>query len=418
MSNGDQVVNTLLYGAALHRCDTVFGNDIINVHTVQGNNRASRKLGIDGRDRSLLGMLDRAYGNDVAATLGIYGTDSSINLSARATVLERADAFRTDLTAQVNAEGTVNGNKIVIHGDNGRIIGPFTAFHQNRRIVVNEVIELLIAHCKYADDFTLVEIFLFASNDTGFYQIHHGAGDHFCMNTKVMLVHQGICYGIRNTADAKLNAVPIIDQTGNILADCHFNFAYLGTGENRKRIIHLDQSVYIMDMNLGIAIDNRKIRVDFKNDFFGMIHEIAFLDQTGGNTHITMLVHGRCLGNKDIHVMSGGVPSRSSSMQMPRKKLGNAKTLGIAAWSHHKHIVVFENRFVFFILHERVRAGHQSIHDRNMMNAVCNRMKLRQTSNRFYRTGSGHQSIPVLDKGKGTFDICQFALVFLFKIHS
>ena len=67
------------------------------------------------------------------------------------------------------------------------------------------------------------------------HQIHNGVGQHLRVQAQIVLVHQGHGCRVRDAADAKLDAVAVIDQTGHIPADRLIRLGGLALGQIGQR---------------------------------------------------------------------------------------------------------------------------------------------------------------------------------------
>ena len=137
-------------------------------------------------------------------------------------------------------------NHVVVLGDDERVVGVVHREDLDGAVVIEPVVEAPGAHGKGDHDLAGVQALAAAGDHALFRQVHDAVGDHLRMDAQVVFVVQEAQGGVGNGPDAQLEAVAVLDHTGDVLADGFFDIA-------DGRGLHLDDLAVvrheIIDLN-------------------------------------------------------------------------------------------------------------------------------------------------------------------------
>ena len=120
-------------------------------------------------------------------------------------------------------------------------------------------------------------LFALAGDDACLCQLHHTACEHFGVDAKVFLVHKACCNCVGDSANAKLDAVAVVDHACNDFADCKVLFIGLCVCKFRHRIIHFHNVVHVVKVKLHVTKSSRCVGIDFKDDCLCCLDHLHFV---------------------------------------------------------------------------------------------------------------------------------------------
>ena len=174
-------------------------------------------------------------------------------------------AFGSALAKQVNLQGRVDRDQLVILAGQIRVVGEINRMDFQRRIAVHELVKLARAERESGDHLAGQIVLLAVGDSAAFDQTQNTVADHFGVDAQVMFGAQLHHHGIGNSAITDLQRRAVLDHVGNIFSDRLLHRADLGQTDLHHRITALDQRRDLRDMHMAVAIGVRHIGVDFKH---------------------------------------------------------------------------------------------------------------------------------------------------------
>ena len=107
-----------------------------------------------------------------------------------------------------------------------------------------------------------VDVLARAGDDAALYHLAHEVREHLGVDAEVVLVHEVARAGVRQRADAELDAVAVVDKLGHILADGVVQLARRGIGDGVDLVLGLVERRDILDVDVHAAADGLEVAVD------------------------------------------------------------------------------------------------------------------------------------------------------------
>ncbi len=353
MGDLNQLQGPLPDGTAPQIGNAILGDDDIRHVPGDGDHRAGRENGLDLGDAAALG--GGGHGNDAPPALGVLGAEGKIKGAAGAGELGRADGFGADLAGQVDLNGGVDGHKVVDLGDHSGVVGVGSLAEKHVGGGGHNIVELLVAHDEGADVLALVDVLVLAGDDARLDQVANDGGKQLGVEAQLLLLKEGVAHGVRHTAQAQLDAVPVVDEVRNVTAD---DFVRLGGGAAHivggDGIIHLHDHVHLVNGDGQAAGELGQLGVDLQNHLLRMLVAALLPHTAAGNRKGAVLVHGGGHGDKLVDHGLIFRPALHHVVQVGGQMGGKPQFVGL---SHHGAVQVADH----FHLALQLRHGHKGI---------------------------------------------------------
>ena len=185
-----------------------------------------------------------------------------------------------------------------MHDDHGVVhIGP--PFDEDGGIHVQIVVQGLFPHGEIRHQLAPVQVLFLAVDDPGLCQLHHAGVDHLCMDAQIVLAHQLLTDGVRDTADPQLDAVSVLNEACHITPDLLLGRVGHALGQDGQRRIDLHQIIHVPDMDLGVSEHPGQPRIDLQDHNVRRLQSLHLMDQAHGHGEKPVVVHGRDHAHKD-----------------------------------------------------------------------------------------------------------------------
>ena len=141
-----------------------------------------------------------------------------------------------------------------------------------------------------------VEVFIFSVGVAALDQIRHGRRQHLRVDAEVVFLLQILPHRVRQSADAKLDAVAVADHVGHIAADLFLHLRRDRALDGEKGRVRNEKGRDPLDGNVQTAAHAAKARIDLENDlvraFIGLaLEHLAVGDLEAAVLHIGHLRH-------------------------------------------------------------------------------------------------------------------------------
>ena len=298
MSDADQPLRPLTQAAPEEMGDSVLGNHVVNVTPARHHPRARLENRHDAR---LLPLLHGGgQGDDRLAALALRRPADEIDLPAEPGVDPGPDGVRADLAGEVNLDGGVDGNQVVVARHHGGIVGVLGGVRLEERVVVYVLVEPLRAEDKRENRLPLVQGLLPSGDDPLFDRLHHAVAHHLGVDAEVALPLELGENRVRDAADTELEGGPIRYQLGDVVRDSLLHLgarlaAQLGKVDRR---LHDPRQLGRVDER--VAENTRHSIVDLGDDDTGAVGRRLGGQGLDAEAHEAVFVGPRHLDHGDI----------------------------------------------------------------------------------------------------------------------
>ena len=190
------------------------GHDVFDVHAGVGGHLHARH---DTRNCGVFRCgLER---DERLPTLGEGRTFHEIELPSRATVLVSIDEFRIHLPIEIDLNGGIYAHHVVVLFDYMDVVDVRRSVAFHGWVIVDEVIDLVIAHSECKNMLSRVHSFLAPVDHAAFHQSNKGMAEKLGMDTQVIVVRKIHGHGVRQITDAQLQRGTIRDLLGDTFAN-------------------------------------------------------------------------------------------------------------------------------------------------------------------------------------------------------
>ena len=220
-------------------------------------------------------------GDDRLAARRAGGAAIEVHLPADAGVEQRAERIRADLAGEVDLQGDVDGDLLVLLGDDERVVDVFRRMEREPRVVVDVVVEPPGSHAEAGDDLALIERLAAPVDGARLDQLDDGVGEHLGVDAEVLLVLEVRHHRLRNRADAELDRRVVLDQGGDVFADLARFRVRLGHLHLDQRRVGGHEHVDVVDVQEPVAQRARHVGVDLGDDEAGVLR--GALDDVDGD---------------------------------------------------------------------------------------------------------------------------------------
>ena len=150
-----------------------------------------------------------------------------------------------------------------------------------------------------------MNVLLRIGDDTGLYQLYHAVAEHLGMDTQVLLVLQEQEHRVGNGADAQLQAVAVLHQGGDILADGALHIADVGRRQFDEVGLLLHDVIQLADMDEAVTHGAGHLGVDLRDQQVGALG--GGLGVVAGNAKaaVAVLIGGAQVQQYHIGVQRG-----------------------------------------------------------------------------------------------------------------
>ena len=176
----------------------------------------SRHLGDDPADGAALGS--GRQGDDRLPAAACSRTAHEVDLPADAGVLPWTHGIGHDLAHQVDLQGGVDGDDVVVAADDEGVVRVAHREHVQDGIVIDEVVEASRAHEECRDKLVRVDTLAGVGDNTLLVEVDDAVAEHLRVDTEVVLLVQEAKHGLGNRPDADLKAGAVVDKVGDVPA--------------------------------------------------------------------------------------------------------------------------------------------------------------------------------------------------------
>ena len=269
VSDFNEGFRPLAEGFAPKLGDAVLGDDVVDIIAGGGHRRAGVQEGDDLGDLALAG--GGGHGHDGPAALAHIGPPDKVNLATHPGDLPQAHGGGDHLPHQVNLHAGVDGDQVVILGNDIGIVDILDRVHGHGGVVVHVVVEAAGAHEEGGHALAPVEGLLLVGDVARLGQLHHAVGEHLRVDAQVVLLFQEQQDSIGNGADAQLKGIPVPDQLGHVLPDGPLHLADLGGRQLNDGGAALHDAVKPGDMEEAVPQGPGHVLVDLGDDQVGLL---------------------------------------------------------------------------------------------------------------------------------------------------
>ena len=263
MRDLDELSGALAQGLALQLGNAVLGHHIVHIVAAGGHGRALINERNDLRDGALGG--GAGHGHNGAPAPAHIGAADKVYLPAHAADLPQTHAGGNHLAHQVHLHAGIDGNKVIVLADDTGIIDIVHRHHGHLGVVIHIVIQAAGAHQEGRHALAFMNIFLRVGDDTGLYQLYHAVAEHLGMDAEILLILQEQEHRVGNGADAQLQAVAVLHQGGDVLADGALHIADMGRGQLDEVSLLLHNVIQLADMDKAVAHGAGHLGVDLRD---------------------------------------------------------------------------------------------------------------------------------------------------------
>ena len=239
-------------------------------------------------------MLGRGLqGKNAPSVFRVIGAIGKVCGPAGAGILPAADGLGAHLACQVDLQSRVHGDHVVVFHDVDGIVHIHDGQDLDHGIGVDVVVQILVAPDERADGPIAEEGLAGVVHRPAFHQFAHGRADHLGIDAQVVPVFQVFGHRVRHAADAKLDAVPVVDEGGGILCDLQLlrgHGIHRGLGDG---IVHINEIVHLFHRHPDGAGGQGHMGVDLEDDRVAYVDHIQLGLLAHGHAHIAKAIHGR-----------------------------------------------------------------------------------------------------------------------------
>ena len=127
-------------------------------------------------------------GNDGSAALTHRCAADKVYLSADTAELHPLHYLRIDLPHQINLNGGIDGNHVIILCNHIGVIDMLHPMQLKAGVIIQKIIQSLRACREGRNAFAAVQCFLFIIDDTCFNQVDNAIRRHFGMQTQILFI--------------------------------------------------------------------------------------------------------------------------------------------------------------------------------------------------------------------------------------
>ena len=257
---------TLANGFSVQESGAILCHYVVHVAAAGDDAGALFEVGDNARERLVVG--GGRESDDRFAALGARRAAGEIHLSADAAVKHRAQGVGADLTGEVDFNGGVDGNHLVVFGDDEGIIDVIRGVTFNQRVVVHEIVELSRTHDETHHDLAGVQGLLGVGNHAFLDQGNQTVAEHFRVDAEVLKVGEIVKNCVGDRADAELQSCAVLNEKGDVVGDLAGEIVGLALFCFKNRAIARYEHVDVPDVNEAIAEYAGHLCVDFGDDDF------------------------------------------------------------------------------------------------------------------------------------------------------
>ena len=289
MSNRDQVLHALLHGAGTQLSDAVLGDDHVGQVTGHGHDGAGIQDGSDSGDGALLGSGDLAQHS--TAALGVISAVSIVGSAAGAGPLGVANGLSSNLTGQVDLQGSVDGNHVILLCDDHGVVGVTAAAHHDTGMVVQIVIGEVVSDDESTNGPALIQVLITVGDNALLDHVSHGSADLLGVDAQVVTVHQVEADGVGDAAEAQLDAVAVVNHLSSVACDSLLSLADGGILQLVQIQIGLDDHVSHSHGQSAVAGQVGDAGVNLEDDLVSGVEGLHLPLQVAGHAAVAVLVH-------------------------------------------------------------------------------------------------------------------------------
>jgi hypothetical protein len=234
------------------------------------------------------------------SSLGVCGRPDEVHLPPEPRIDEGADGVRADLAREVDLDGRVDRDQIVVLARDDRVVHVLDRMRFDERVVVEELVERVASQREGHDRLSAVQALLRPGDHPALYRAHGPVGDHLGVNAQLEPAVKGREDGIRNAADAHLERRALLDERQNVLADPLVDLGRRLAFQIRQPFRVLDDGVDAVHMDERIPQRPRHLLVDLDDHGRGGLAGGLRGQDLDAQAHEAVLVGGRALQHRHV----------------------------------------------------------------------------------------------------------------------
>ena len=327
MSDGDELTGSLAEAASAQMRNAVLGDDVVNVVLRGGADCAGGKDGLNFAYRAAL--CGRGEGDEALAAPGLACAAHEVDLAAGAGHVLGADRFRADLTEEVDLDGRVDGDHVVVLADDVGVVDVVDGQYLHCGVIVDKIVDPLRAVSKGGDGLVAVYLLLGVIDRAALKELDHGIGEHFGMYAEVVLGLERHAGSIGDSADAELDARAVGYLLRDEVADGLADLVDDDGRQNGQLVVILDDSVDLRNVKLSAAQASRLIFVYLDEDPLCLVDHRLGIGAVEGEAEVAVAVHGRYLDAECVVLVLGADVARDIAV-VGRQKIRPAAVYRLA----------------------------------------------------------------------------------------
>ena len=206
-----------------------------------------------------------------------------------------ADRFRADLAEEIDLNGRVYGDHIVVLADDVGVVDVVDGQYLHCGVIVDKIINSLRAVSKGGDGLVAVYLLLGVVDSAALEELDHGVCEHFGMYAEVVLTLERHAGSVGDSADAELDACAIGDLLCYEIADGLADLVDNDGRQNGQLVIILDNGVDLRNMELSAAQASRLILVYLNENSLCLVDHRLGIGAVESEAEVAVAVHGRYL---------------------------------------------------------------------------------------------------------------------------
>ena len=253
--------------------------------------------------------------DDTPAALGMERGIGKIQRAPDAGILLRSDGLGADLSREVELDTGVHGDHIVILHDDGRVVHIGTGHHAAVGDAAEGVVQFQVAPVERSDMHADIDLLALSGRDAAADHLPHRGGIHLRVDAEVMQIHHLRREGVRELADAELDAVAVPHEAAAVLGDLFVDLVGL-------LVLHgVDGVVALVQGDAQAPRHHGHIGVHLQNHPVGGGEKLPLPQHGKAHAEAAALVHGGHGGGEYRH--GARFPAESSEVTQIRRDVAD-----------------------------------------------------------------------------------------------
>jgi hypothetical protein len=165
-----------------------------------------------------------------------------------------AEALRAALPQQVDLQGGVDGDQVVVQSGQRGIVREVDRMNFQCRVAIHEAVELARAESEGRKHLSRQVVLAPVRDGAALHQRQDAVADHLGVDPEVVLVRELHHHGVGDTAVADLQRRTVFDHVGDVLADGHLHRADLRQSHFEHRLAAFDQRCNPRDVHMTVSV--------------------------------------------------------------------------------------------------------------------------------------------------------------------